>query len=63
VGSIPDGVGILIHIFRLRYSPGVDSASRNEYQGYFLGGKGGRWPTDGRLCHLLAAKKTFRVSL
>ena len=25
------------------YGPGVDSASnRNEYQGYFLGGKGGR---------------------
>jgi hypothetical protein len=29
--------------FRPRYVPGVDSASnRNEYQEYFLGGKGGR---------------------
>jgi hypothetical protein len=33
-GSIPDGVN---------GGPGVDSASnRNEYQEYFLGGKGGR---------------------
>jgi hypothetical protein len=37
-GSIPDGVVIFIY-----YGPGVDSApNRNEYQGYFLGGKGGR---------------------
>jgi len=29
--------------FRPDYGPGVDSASnRNEYQEYFLGGKGGR---------------------
>jgi hypothetical protein len=29
--------------FRPQYGPGVDSASnRNEYQEYFLGGKGGR---------------------
>jgi len=29
--------------FRLHYGPGVDSAAnRNEYQEYFLGGKGGR---------------------
>jgi len=29
--------------FRPPYGPGVDSASnRNEYQEYFLGGKGGR---------------------
>ena len=29
--------------FRPHYGPGVDSASnRNEYQVYFLGGKGGR---------------------
>ena len=29
--------------FRPHYGPGVDSASnRNEYQGYFLSGKGGR---------------------
>ena len=29
--------------FRTQYGPGVDSASnRNEYQEYFLGGKGGR---------------------
>jgi len=29
--------------FRSHYGPGVDSASnRNEYQEYFLGGKGGR---------------------
>ena len=39
-GSISDGV---IGIFRPHYGPGVDSASnRNEYQEYFLGGKGGR---------------------
>ena len=32
-----------IKSFRSRYGPGVDSASsRNEYQEYFLGGKGGR---------------------
>ena len=45
-GSIPAGVsGFFIDIrsFRSHYSPGVDSASnRNEYQEYFLGGKGGR---------------------
>jgi hypothetical protein len=29
--------------FRSHYGPGVDSAyNRNEYQEYFLGGKGGR---------------------
>jgi len=45
-GLIPDDV---IEIFQLHnpsgphYGPGVDSASsRNEYQEYFLGGKGGR---------------------
>jgi len=33
----------LIQSFRLHYGPGVESASiRNEYQEYFLGGKGGR---------------------
>jgi len=33
----------LIQSFRPYYGPGVDSASnRNEYQEYFLGGKGGR---------------------
>jgi hypothetical protein len=33
----------LTQYFRLRYGRGVDSASnRNEYQEYFLGGKGGR---------------------
>ena len=32
-----------IKSFRSHYGPGVDSASnRNEYQNYFLGGKGGR---------------------
>jgi len=44
--SIPAGVsGFFIDIkyFRSHYGPGVDSASnRNEYQEYFLGGKGGR---------------------
>ena len=44
-GSIPAGVSeyfIDIKYFRSPYGPGVDSASnRNEYQGYFLGGKGG----------------------
>jgi hypothetical protein len=33
----------LAYFFRPQYGPGVDSASnRNEYQGYLLGGKGGR---------------------
>ena len=33
----------LIYSFRPHYDPGFDSASnRNEYQEYFLGGKGGR---------------------
>ena len=45
-GSIPAGVsGFFIDIKSLRshYGPEVDSASnRNEYQEYFLGGKGGR---------------------
>jgi len=45
-GSIPTGVsGFFIDIksFRSHYDPGLDSASnRNEYQVYFLGGKGGR---------------------
>ena len=32
-----------IKSFRSHYGPGVDSTSnRNEYQEYFLGGKGGR---------------------
>ena len=34
---------LLTEFFRPHYGPGVDSASnRNEYQEYFLGGKGGR---------------------
>ena len=45
-GSITDGVIGIFHwhkCFRSHCGPGVDSASiRNEYQGYFLGGKGGR---------------------
>jgi hypothetical protein len=45
-GSIPGGVsGFFIDIksFRSHYGPGVDSASnKNEYQEYFLRGKGGR---------------------
>ena len=45
-GSIPHSVCsffIDIKIFRSHYGPGVDSVSnRNEYQEYFLGGKGGR---------------------
>ena len=45
-GSISAGVsGFFIDIksFRSHYGPVVDSASnRNEYQEYFLGGKGGR---------------------
>jgi hypothetical protein len=44
-GSIPAGVNrffIAIKSFRSHYGPGVDSASnRNEYQKYFLGGRGG----------------------
>ena len=40
-GSI--GFFIDINSFRSHYGPGVDSSSnRNEYQEYFLGGKGGR---------------------
>src|SRR5215475_7692594 len=49
----PEGRGIdsrwchwnfsLTYSFRPHYGPGVDSAfNRNEYQEYFLGGKGGR---------------------
>ena len=45
-GSIPAGVsGFFIDIksFRSHYGSGVDSAfKRNEYQEYFLGGRGGR---------------------
>ena len=45
-GSIPAGISgffIDIKFFVSHYGPGVDSASnRNEYQEYFLGGKGGR---------------------
>ena len=44
-GSIPatvSGFFIDIKSFRSHYGPGVDSASnRNEFQEYFLGGKGG----------------------
>ena len=41
-GSIPASISD-IKPFRSHYGPGVDSASnRNEYQEYFLGGKGGR---------------------
>jgi len=41
-GSIPAGVSD-IKSFRSHYGPGVDSASyRNEYQEYFLVGRGGR---------------------
>jgi hypothetical protein len=37
----PEGRGF--DSFRSHYGPGVDSApNRNEYQEYFLGGKGGR---------------------
>ena len=45
-GSIPADVsGFFIDVksFRSHYGPGVESTSnRNEYQEYFLGGKGGR---------------------
>ena len=42
-GSIPAGVGGFFIDFRSHNGHGVDSASnRNEYQEYFLGGKGGR---------------------
>jgi hypothetical protein len=45
-GSIPDDVIGIFHwykTFQSHYGPGVDSAyNRNEYQEYFLGGKGGR---------------------
>ena len=45
-GSIPPGVSDFftdIKSFRSHHGPGFDSASnRNEYQEYFLGGKGGR---------------------
>ena len=45
MGSIPNGImEFFIVIFLPTYcGPGVDSTSnRNEYQEYFLGGKGGR---------------------
>jgi len=41
-GSIParvSGFFIDIKSFRSHYGPGVNSANRNEYQGYFLGVK------------------------
>ena len=39
----PEGRGFDPKSFRSHYGPGVDSASnRNEYQEYFLGGKGGQ---------------------
>jgi hypothetical protein len=41
----PEGCGFdgVTEIFHFIYGPGVDSASnRNEYQEYFLGGKGSR---------------------
>jgi len=42
-GSIPDDVTGIFYFFRSHYGPGADSASnRNEYQEYFVGGKGGR---------------------
>jgi len=42
-GSIPDGVIWIFHWHKIHYGPGVDSPSnRDEYQEYFLGGKGGR---------------------
>jgi hypothetical protein len=54
--SIPDGA--IGFSFPPHYGPGVDSASnRNEYQEYFLGGKGGRYvgqtavPTSCPGCH------------
>jgi len=35
----------LTQFFRPLFGPGIDSASkRNEYQEYFLGDKGGRFP-------------------
>ena len=43
--------------FRPHYGPGVDQASRNEYQEYFLGGKGSRCvglttlPPSCAVCH------------
>jgi hypothetical protein len=38
------GIFLLTLSLRSHYGPGVDSTSnRNEYQGYFLGGKGGRY--------------------
>jgi hypothetical protein len=41
-GSIPHGVTAIFHLHNSS-DPGIDSASnRNEYQGYFLEGKGGR---------------------
>ena len=40
--SIPDGVIGIFHWHNPHYDPAVDSASKwNEYQEYFLGGKGG----------------------
>jgi hypothetical protein len=45
----------LTQSFRPHYVPGVDSASnRNEYQDYFLGGKGGRCTGPTNLPHSYA---------
>jgi len=42
-GSVPVSVIGVLNFLRPHYGPGIDSASnRNEYQEYFLGGKGGR---------------------
>jgi len=44
-GSVPDGANGIVHWlnFRPRCRNGIDSFSnRNEYQGYLLGGEGGR---------------------
>jgi hypothetical protein len=41
-GSLPDSAIVIFQSFQPHYSPGVDSASnRNDYQEYFLVGKGG----------------------
>jgi hypothetical protein len=48
-GSIPDEIIVIFHWLNPSGLSGVDSTSnRNEYQDYFLGGKGGRciWLTN-----------------
>jgi hypothetical protein len=65
----PEGCGFDCNFsltsFRPHYDPGVNSAStRNDYQEYFLGGKGGRcvWPTRSADCLEIWEPQTPEIS-